>query len=330
MFCRLTLLALLISLPAATLVGQSTRSRTQRAAAGATHSVRWEQLPLADAVVRLNEISLGDVLLDRRVDPNQLVSLALKNATAEEVAAEVAAAQSLGVARLGHVIYLGPKKTADGLSELVALQRKEIAALPESDRREFTERRKIVWPRLTEPRGLVTRLVADHGWRVAAADRIPYDLWAAGELPTLPLADQLTLLLVGFDLTYQVQLDKRTIEIVPINWSAIELAPVNTAKRRQPPRTTSQNALPNPKQVFSLRIEGQPVGKVLEQLAQRLGWQIAVDELELKRAGRSLDALVSFNVENADEDQLLEALLTPAGLAAHRVGKNVRISPRDE
>lgn len=329
MVCRLTLLALLISLPAATLLGQSTRSRTQRAAAGATHSVRWDQLPLADAVQRLNEISLGDVLVDRRVDPNQLVTLTLTHATADEVATELAAAQLLGVARLGNVIYLGPKQAANGLASLVALRRKEIAALPKGVRRTFTERRKIAWPRLTEPRGLVTRLVTDHGWRVAAADRIPYDLWAAGELPTLPLADQLTLLLVGFDLTYQVQLDKRTIEIVPIDWNAIESAPVNTTDRRTP-RTASQRAPQDTKQVFSLRIEGQPAGKVLEQLAQRLGWQIAVDELELKRAGRSLGTQVSFSVENADEDELLESLLTPAGLVAHRVGKRIRISPRAE
>jgi len=327
MFCRLTLLVLLISLPAGALVGQSTRSRTPRAAAGATHSVRWEQLPLADAVDRLNEISLSDVLIDRRVDPNQLVTLTLSNATVDEVAAELAAACSLGVARLGHVIYLGPKQTADGLAALVALRRKEIAALPDGIRRAFTERRKIVWPRLTEPRGLVTRLAADHGWRVTESERIPHDLWAAGELPNLPLADQLTLLLVGFDLTYHVQLDKRSIEIVPINWSAIDSTHANTANS-QPPRKTSKQARENTKQVFSLRIEGQPVGKVLEQLAQRLGWQIVVDELELKRAGRSLDARVSFTVENADEDELLAALLTPAGLSAARDGQQVRIKPQ--
>jgi hypothetical protein len=327
MFCRLTLLALLISLPASALVGQSTRPRTQRAAVDATHSVRWEQLPLADAVDRLNEISLGDVLLDRRANPNQLVTLALNNATADEVAAELAAACSLGVAKLGHVIYLGPKQATDGLVALVALRRKEIAALPEGVRRGFTERRKIVWPRLTEPRGLVTRLSADHGWRVTESERIPYDLWAAGELPNLPLADQLTLLLIGFDLTYQVQLDNRTIEIVPIDWSAIESTHHIAANRRQP-RKSSQPAREDTKQVFSLRIEGQPVGKVLEQLAHRLGWQIAVDELQLKRAGRSLNTPVSFSVENADEDELLTALLTPAGLSAERAGQQVQITPQ--
>lgn len=329
MVCRLTLLALLISLPAGTSAGQSTRSRTQRAAADATYSVRWEHLPLAEAAERLNEISLGDVFVDRRVDPNRLVKLTLTNATAEEVATELAAVCSLGIARLGNVIYLGPKQTADGLAGLAALRRKETTALPEAAQQTFTGRRKIAWPRMTEPRGLVTQLAADHGWRVTTAERIPHDLWAAGELPTLSFADQLTLLLVGFDLTYQVQLDKRTIEITPIDWSTIDSTRITAANRRQPRRTSNQ-ARENTKQVFSLRIEGQPVGKVLEQLAHRLGWQIAVDELQLKRAGRSLDTQVSFSVENADEDELLEALLSPAGLSAEREGREVRIAPEQD
>ena len=59
---------------------------------------------------------------------------------------------------------------------------------------------------------------------------------------------------------------------------------------------------------------------MLEQLAQRLGWKLAVDEAAIRAAGRSLDERVSFTVENADEDQLLDALLTPAGLQAERNG----------
>lgn len=327
--CWLTLLALLISLPAGASLGQTSRSRTQRAAAGATHSVRWEHLPLAEAAERLNEISLGDVLVDRRVNPNQFVTLTLTDATAEAVASQLAAACSLGIAKLGNLIYLGPKESTNGLAGLVALRRKEITALPEAARQTFSERRKIAWPRMTEPRGLVAQLAADHGWRLTAAERIPHDLWAAGELPTLSFADQLTLLLVGFDLTYQIQLDKRTIEIIPIDWSKIDSTRVTSANRRQPQKSSNRSR-ENTKQVFSLRIEGQPVGKVLAQLASRLGWQIEVDELQLKRAGRSLDTLASFSVENANEDELLDALLTPAKLSAERVGKQVRIAPAQD
>ena len=94
-----------------------------------------------------------------------------------------------------------------------------------------------------------------------------------------------------------------------------------TAKRRKHPTTGG-------KQVFTLRVENQPVGKVLEQLGRRLGWKLAVDEAAIRAAGRSLDAQVSFAVENADEDQLLDALLAPAGLKAERDGDSVRIMPR--
>jgi hypothetical protein len=185
------------------------------------------------------------------------------------------------------------------------------------------ERRRIAWPQLTEPRGLVTRLLADHGWQATSAAEIPHDLWAAGELPAMPLADQLTVLLAGFDLSYRLAAEGRGIEIVPVDWEAFESTP-------QPSPTARRKAddAVNGKQVYTLRVESQPVGRVLEQLGRRIGWQITVDEDALRKAGRSIDERISFAVENADEDQLLEALLAPARLKAVREGRSVRIAPR--
>ena len=193
----------------------------------------------------------------------------------------------------------------------------------------LTERRRIVWPPLTEPRGLVTRLVEEHGWHVAGSETIPHDLWAAGALPAMALADQLTVLLAGFDRTYRVLPEQRAIEIVPVDWASIRPAKSVAPDKPRPPRgTPGSKQAPAGKQVFTLRIENQPVGKVLEQLGQRLGWKLAIDEAALRAAGRSLDMRISFVVENVDENQLLDALVKPAGLKAERDGDSVRITPR--
>lgn len=327
MFWRLTRIGLLISLAAGVAGGQSppagTASSGAKSAPTAAHSVQWEQVPLGDAIGRLRGVSGADVLLDRRVDPAQRVDLKLENAGVEEIVARLAAACSLGHTRLERLFYIGPPQTAQRLVALAALRRHDVAAVPAELRRSLSERRRIVWPPLTEPRGLVTRLADEHGWRVLESERIPHDLWAGGALPSMTLTDQLTVLLAGFDRTYRVSPDQRAIEIVPIDWEAIEpAAPASPARKR----TTAPK--PGGKQVFTLRIENQPVGKVLDQLGRRIGWQLAVDEAAIRAAGRSLDQRVSLTVENADEDQLLNALLTPAGLKAERNGDSVRVTPR--
>jgi hypothetical protein len=327
MFWRLTRFGVLISQMAGAAAGQANAPATDSLGAksvyAAAHSVEWEQLPLGDAIGRLKAVSGVEVFLDRRVDPTQRVDLKLENARTEGIVARLAAARSLGHARLGPLFYIGPPQTAERLVALAALRRRDGAAVPVEFRRSLLERRRIAWPPLTEPRGLVTRLIDEHGWRVQGSERIPHDLWAAGALPTMMLADQLTVLLAGFDRTYRVLPDRRAIEIVPVDWDAIEPTSPASSAGSPPVRPA-----PNGKEVFTLHIENQPVGKVLEQLGRRLGWKLVVDEAAIRAAGRSLDERVSFTVENAGEDQLLAALLKPAGLQAERNGDRVRVLPR--
>jgi hypothetical protein len=142
-------------------------------------------------------------------------------------------------------------------------------------------------------------------------------------LPPLALADQLTLLLAGFDRTYRILADQQAIEIVAVDWKQVRPAAqaAASAKRTAPPAAGDRR-------LFTLRVENQPVGEVLTQLAQRLGWKLTVDEAAIRAAGRSLDQRVSFAIANAGEEELLEALLAPAGLKAVRNGKEILVGPR--
>jgi hypothetical protein len=325
MFCRLTLVCLLISLSTSPLAAQSTatnRASDGDSARGVAFSVEWRELPLADALRRMESLEAVELFLDRRVDPNQRISLAVAHARADEIVARLAGACGLGYAPFGQLFYVGPRQTAERLTALAAARRREVNKLPPDARKSLLARRRIAWPQLAEPRGLVTRLVEDHGWQIKRSERIPHDLWAAGALPPMALADQLTILLAGFDLTYRLVPDQKTIEIVPVDWASIAAVPAAAPPKERPQRTA-----PGDQQVFTLRVENQPVGKVLEQLAQRLGWQLTMDDAAIRKAGRSLDERVSFMVENANEDELLEAILTPARLKAKRDGRSVRIGP---
>ncbi|MGD9632773.1 MAG: hypothetical protein AB7G28_10595 [Pirellulales bacterium] len=315
MFCQLTLLALLF------LAGSAATRGQDRAPVG-VFSVGWQNLPLANALDRLRAVTEADVFLDRRVDPSQKVQLTAANASIDEVLSSLAASIGLGYARIGRLHYVGPVETATRLPKLVAEQRRDMATLDVELRRSLLGQRRLAWPRLTEPQGLITELIHEHGWKLTGADLIPHDLWAQGELPAMPLSNQLTVLLAGFNLTFRIDSRQQTIDIVPVEWGKV-------VPRVASPRSSSPAPATRPgKQVFSLRVENQPVGRVLEQLAGRLHWKLTVDEAAIRAAGLSLDRLVSFHVENADEDQLLAALLAPAGLAATRDADRIQIAPR--
>ncbi len=332
-------------------------------------TIRWEHVPLGEAVNRLADVLNADVLVDRRVDPSGLVSLAIRNGSMIEILAQLAEDRSLGVAELGTLVYLGPCRSAEMLRTLAALRRQDVTALPGQRRMALERQHAVDWPRLTQPRQLVVDLLRERGWRVRRADLIPYDLWPAGRLPRLPLSDQLTVLLVGFDLTFRVDPDQRAVEIMAIG-APVRLArsyrwPVGTPPDadllrrqfpdsllhvdgrtvqlegrledherlaemlqparpgRQPPRQRRET-----RQAFTLRVEDQPAGVVLRQVERQLGLAIEVDEPAIRAAGLSLERRVSLSVDGADLDELLEAILAPAGLDFARQGQRVKVFPR--
>ena len=331
MFYRLTFAGIVAALLASLAFGEPSdlspsRSAVDSRATGVTTlSIHWESLPLRDAVARLQETGKVDVFVDRRVDPTQLVDLSEDDATAEDILKRLATAKSLGVGRLESLLYLGPTREADQLSALAARRRADVSHLSGQGQQSWSTRNAINWPRLTEPRDLITRLAQEHRLQIIGAERIPQDLWPAGQLPKLLLSDELTVLLVGFDLTFRPVAGKAAIEIVPITES-LPAAPQAAAPLK--PKHQSPGAKQNTKQLYTLRVQQQPVGKVLYQLEQQLHLDLKVDEAAIQAAGHSMDERVSFEVKDADLDGLLKAVMQPAGLTYKRDGERITIGPQ--
>ena len=292
-----------------------------------TATIHWQGVPLREAIGRLQPLFDEPVFVDRRVDPNIRVSLDIAATSAEQVLKALAAVHELGVGRLGKLIYLGPRSSAEQLRSTVAQRSKEIIGLPAELRPSLMRKQQLTWPRLSQPRQLAASAIEQCGWRIAEPERITHDLWAAGELPELSVAEELTVLLIGFDLTFELRPADRSIQIVPLQ------TPVAARETPGVPnRGTAKAAANRPaggtKHVYTLRVQEKPVGAVLRELAIRLHWAIQIDEVAIRAAGISLDQRVSFSVENADQDKLLDALLTPAGLDYRVEGEKVRIIPR--
>lgn len=336
-----------------------------------TATIHWQRVPLRDALARLRQLFDERVFVDRRVDPNQRITLDVQAASVDDVLGPIAAALSLGVSRLGPLRYLGPQSAAEQLRTVAAVRSEDAARLSAEKRTSLLRRQRLSWPRLTEPRGLITALARQRGWRIDHAQRIPHDLWPAGSLPDVSLVEQLTVLLAGFDLTFRVAPNARTLEIVPLEPTTIKRRYRLPARLSEPAallqqqlpdltarvemegetlavdgriedherlaeilRGTSTRERQSPpiretREVYTLRVEEQPVGAVLRQLAERLTWQLEIDESGIREAGLSLDRRVSFAVENSDQDELLEAVLQPAGLDYRRDGRRLRIVPRE-
>jgi hypothetical protein len=289
-----------------------------------TATIHWQRVPLRDALARLHTLFDDTVFVDRRIDPSMRVSLDIEAGSAEEVVAGIAAGRELGVARLGALVYLGPNGAADQLRAISAARSQEVGRLPAELRASLTQKQPTDWPRLGEPRGLVTSIVEQRGWRLKSADVIPHDLWSAGELPGLTLAEQLTVLLIGFDLTFELRPNDHSIEIVPLK-GFIKTSSLNEASKRGASPVNSARAKKDGKHVYTLRVQEQPVGTVLQELSKRLHWAIQIDEESIRAAGKSLEKRVSFSVENADQEHLFQELLRPAGLDFRLEGERVRV-----
>jgi hypothetical protein len=300
--------------------GTPRRHRERRSA-----SIHWQQVPLRDAIARLKPLFDETVFVDRRVDPSLRVTLDIDAASAEAVVTAIATAHELGVGRLGRLVYVGPRPTAEQLRAVAEQRGRDVATLPAGLRTSLAGRRILAWPRLAEPRQLVTSIAEQYGWRVVAAERIPHDLWAAGELPELNAAEQLTVFLAGFDLTFELKPDERTISIVPLAVSD-EMVATQSKRQAESAKTPAPRRPRGKRQVYTLRVQEKPVGAVLRELSQRLKWAIQIDDDAIRAAGRSLEHRVSFAVENADQEQLLEALLKPAGLEYRVDGNQVWVT----
>lgn len=298
----------------------------RRRAPRQTATIHWQGVTLGDAIARLRPLFDDSVLLDRRIDPNQQVSLDIDATSAEQVATALATENGLAVGRLGKLIYLCPAGSGD-LRSLAAARRVDAARLPNEVRTSLLGKKPLIWPRLTEPRELISKVASEQGWRLAGAERIPHDLWAAGEFPELTVVEQLTVLLYGFGLTFELRPTDRTIAIVELPASSMQQA-ATTGRPSAETKTSRPRPTRGTQQVYTLRVQEKPVGAVLRELGQRLKWSIQIDEDAIRAAGKSLDQRVSFSVENADREKLLDALLTPAGLEYTINGDQIRILPR--
>ncbi|MGH7194587.1 MAG: hypothetical protein ACREJM_13800, partial [Candidatus Saccharimonadales bacterium] len=156
------------------------------------------------------------ILLDRRVDPDQPLTLAVDAVVLEEAVENVAHHCQTEVSWFGPLAYLGPRRAARRLRSLAALRGQDAAQLTAKRRQAFARDRAWRWNDLATPRELCQGLAEEANARLESLDLLPHDLWAAADLPPLSWTDRLTLLANEFDLTFEFADGGATVRLVPI------------------------------------------------------------------------------------------------------------------
>jgi hypothetical protein len=312
--------------------------------------IAWQDRALRDGLDRLSQAYGVAILLDRRIDPGQLITLTIRDQPLDAVLKQVAVAGHAGVATIGNVVYVGPPEQAAQLATLAALRRQDVSKLPNEAKARLLRSQPWEWHELAQPRQLIDELARQANVKVENADLIPLDLWPAVSLPPLPWIDRLTLLVAGFGLTFQIDEQAASVRLVPqpavavveksytTRGNATELAAqlrqvlreakirveqgrlVVAAKQEDHDkleRMLSGQSIRSAKasksggeKLYSLEVANEPAGKVVHKVAESLGKTPKYDSQVLE----TLKQPVKFKLENVTLDYLLETTLKPLGL----------------
>jgi hypothetical protein len=94
-------------------------------------------------------------------------------------------------------------------------------------------------------------------------------------------------------------------------------------------RSARKTTVNEGRKVYTLNVPvDKPVGKLLDELGPALKLEIHVDRQAISAAGLSLDKLVQLDVKDVSADELLRAVLEPAGLTFHRRGDVIDVTPK--
>ncbi|MCG6155445.1 hypothetical protein [Rubinisphaera margarita] len=233
----------------------------------------------------------------------------------------------------------------------------------------FLERRRFQWPLLAQPRELAIEFARRSGHKVINPEAIPHDLWRAGTLSDASAIEVLSLILFQYELTFRwteqgdleivpaprnvavtesyslpsAQLDAirdRFAEEFPAaEWAArgsrrieatgpVELHDAIRAWRAGGPGNAANTRVGWKQRRFTLRVQQNPLDEVLKYLKQA-GIPLEFDLEQLKAQGVDVSQRISFDIKEADADELAKALCGPQRIPYEVTDEGIQIGRQD-
>ena len=156
------------------------------------------------------------LFLDRRIDPDIPVTYRTQKTPLGTALAEMVSQFNGAITWLGPIGYIGPASEVKKLQTLRALAQRQLAGLPEGAGQRLLQKYPLHWERLTTPAKIVQSIAGTYQLQWEHPEQLPHDLWAGGNFPATDCATQLTIVLAGFDRTFQFGAAGSTFALKPI------------------------------------------------------------------------------------------------------------------
>jgi hypothetical protein len=279
-------------------------------------SISLPQLHLREA---LQYVSRGygiALFLDRRIDPDQQIDFAARNQPLEDILRQLAAAVRAEPAIIGPVMYVGPPGTTAQVAAIESALRQQIGQLSTDLRVRVLKSDSWRSDELSEPREILRLLARQAGLHVQNAELLPHDLWPAIDLPAMPWSARMTVLLLGFGLTFEIDERAQLVRLLPAPRSDASNLPPAVAKSRSAPLQKTAGET-----VYTMRVVEEPAFAVVATVAKSLGKELICD------AGLrdKLKQRVSFDLKGASLAQLMETALKSLGLTYRVTNEQLEI-----
>ena len=288
------------------------------------------------------------IFLDRRIDPDQTVDFKAAGESLERNLQRLAQQLNMGYCQIGPCIYLGPLATCSRLATVSEVKRQELSQAPAAIKPGLTQTVGWRWKRLSAPADLLQQQVTAAQLTLAPTAQLPHDLWKEQTLPPLDFAQRLSILLAGFNRTFQLDLNTGQLQLIPFPETVSlarnypkRLSSANLAKikarfpklairqvadhlevrgsheehellarllRGETIRTTTTR--PSQKR-FTLRVTQAPAAAIIDSIAQQQKLVVRFDP----GLATKLQSRVDLNLKEATLDELLMKTLEPLGLA---------------
>lgn len=190
-------------------------------------SLSWQGQQLRTGLQQMSTNRQIAILLDRRVDPGQLLSLQVRNVSLRALLDLIASEARADVSILGSVVYIGPQTTTTRLRTVEEMLSSELVSTntiagetgrqsSSSTRRTFEllERQTLNWADLTTPQELLEEIGRHYSLKIESIELIPHDLWGAAVLPSATSTQMLLAVLAQFELSFEWTPEYDGIQIV--------------------------------------------------------------------------------------------------------------------
>ncbi len=307
----------------------------------ATVTATWRGVPARSVCRRLTELTGRPVILDRRLDPDTPITIAAEDTPLVDLLGELAASLGGRCAILPASIRIVPGHAA-ALVAADTERTRTLASLPPALRRLAARRAPWAWGDGARPRDLLAEIALRASIDLAGLDDLPHDHLAAADLPALPLAERLDLLLAQFDRRIdwrgaQTDADRVGLTIVPLpsppgDDGALVVAPaglpLNTAVK--PPRPAVAPRPPAPGMATWTLEVAAPLDQLLATVAIRLDLELALDREGLRAKGIAPAEIVRLSVKEVDRATLLDRIVEPLNLEWTIDGHTLRVGPKGD